>query len=68
MAGDHVDLHGVRVVENAVRQFANLRGHGSREEERLALSRQLLENAADIGQEAHVAHAVGLVQHEHFDV
>ena len=31
------------------------------------LRRQMLEDAPDVGQEAHVAHAVGLVQHQHFD-
>ena len=38
--------------------------HRGREEERLALGRQVLQDAADVGQEAHVEHAVGLVEDE----
>ncbi len=65
---DHADLDGDRVVQDAVRQPADVLRHGGREEQRLALRRHLLEDAADVGQEAHVAHAVGLVQHQHLDL
>ncbi len=66
--GQHVDLHDLGLVQDLVGQAADVGRHGGREEERLALGRQLPEDAADVGQEAHVAHAVGLVQHQHLDV
>ena len=39
-------------------------GQGGREEERLPLRREVPQHALDVGQEAHVEHAVGLVEHE----
>ena len=66
--GDHADLHGDRVLEDAVGQLADVLGHGGREKERLASRRHELQNAANVGQEAHVAHAIGFVQDQHLDV
>ena len=40
---------------------------GGREEQRLALIWAARHDLAHVGQEAHVEHAVGLVQHEHLD-
>ena len=39
-----------------------------REQQRLALGRGQVEQALDLGQEAHVGHAVGLVDHDDLDV
>ncbi len=66
--GDHADLNRDRIAQDAVRQLADVIRHGGREEQRLALDRHQFEDAADVGQEAHVAHAVGLVQHQHLDL
>ena len=44
------------------------RGHRRAEEQRLPLRRQILEHSADVGQEAHVEHAVGFVEHEMLDL
>ncbi len=66
--GNHADLHGDGVGEDAAGQLADLVGHGGREEEGLALRWHELQDAADVGQEAHVAHAVGFVQHQDLDV
>ncbi len=38
--------------------------HRRAEEERLPPRRDVAQHAADVGQEAHVEHAVGLVEHE----
>src|SRR4026208_1330081 len=34
----------------------------------MPFARDLLDDAADIGKEAHVEHAIGFVEHEEFDV
>ena len=60
------DLHRHRVAQHVLRQAADVGGHGGREQQGLALGRQVLQHAAHVGQEAHVKHAVGLVQHQHF--
>jgi hypothetical protein len=39
-------------------------GHRGAEEERLPLGRQVTQDLPDLGQEAHVEHPVGLVQHQ----
>ena len=41
--------------------------HGRREEQRLAGEGQKLADALDVGDEAHVEHAVGFVDHQHLD-
>ena len=45
----------------------DLRRHGGREEHGLAREGQQLADALDVGDEAHVEHAVGLVDHQHVD-
>ncbi len=65
--GDDADLHRHRVFEDCLRQLTDFIRHGGGEEQRLPLRGQQLEDAADVGQEAHIAHAVGLVQHQHLD-
>jgi hypothetical protein len=54
-------------VEEAGAESANGFGHGGAEEARLALAGQVLEDAFDVGEEAHVEHSVRLVQDEHAD-
>ncbi len=56
------------IVEDFIGQRADILGHGGREEERLPFGRQLLEDAANVGQKAHIAHAIGFIQHQHFDM
>lgn len=62
------DLHHVGVVEHVVGQVADLLGHRRREQQVLPVLGQRLQDAADVGQEAHVEHVVGLVEHEGLDV
>ncbi len=49
-------------------EFAGRPLERGREEERLAIRRRLADDAADRRLEAHVEHAVGLVEDEHTDV
>ena len=62
--GDRVHCHLGRVVEEGVHQLHDLGGHGGREEEGLLLLGEELQDPADVVDEAHVQHAVGLVQDE----
>ena len=61
-------LDGRRVLQQGVRERADLVGERRREQQRLPLLRQQREHALHVGQEAHVQHAVGLVEHEHLDL
>ena len=61
----HADLLGV--AQELLGELLNLRRHGCREEQRLARGRQKLADALDIGDEAHVEHAVRLVDDEVID-
>ncbi len=45
----------------------DLRRHGGREEQRLPARREQLADALDVGNEAHVEHAVGFVDHQDLD-
>src|SRR3954453_1640723 len=53
--------------QERVPQGLDLRRHRRREEERLPLRRQELANALDVRDEAHVEHAVGLVDDQDLD-
>src|SRR3546814_12309831 len=55
-------------LQELIGQAADLRRHGGREEQRLADLRQQADNALDVGHEAHVEHAVGLVDHQDLHV
>ncbi len=59
-----LEVDGDRLPEHLVRERGDFPRHGGAEEQRLALRGQLPQHAADVGQEAHVEHAVGLVEHE----
>jgi hypothetical protein len=58
------DLDGERIVQQAVGQRADLLGERRREQQVLAPRRQHREHAPDVADEAHVEHAVRLVEHE----
>ncbi len=58
-------VHGV--MDQGAGQGHHLGLHGGREEQRVALGRQLGDDALDVREETHVQHAVGLVEHEDFD-
>ena len=60
------DLH--RVVQHLVGEPRDLRRHGRREEQRLALLRQQRDDLPDVADEAHVEHAVGLVEDQDLDL
>ena len=53
-----IDRRGI--LEHLPRQLRDRPGHRRAEEQRLAARRDVPEDAADVGQEAHVEHAVGL--------
>jgi hypothetical protein len=57
--GPHRHAHVVR------RDLDDVGGHGGREQHGLAFARHQAKHVFDLGQEAHVEHAVGLVQHQH---
>ncbi len=61
------DLDRRRMVEQAVREPPDLVREGRREEQVLATCRQDREDLADVADEAHVEHPVGLVEHEDLD-
>jgi hypothetical protein len=56
-----------RVGRNWSARRSDLGRHGGREEQRLPRERQQLADALDVGDEAHVEHAVGLVDDEDLD-
>ena len=62
------DLDADGCVEQLVRELADVVGERGREQQVLALLRQQRDDAADVGQETHVEHAVGFVEHEDLDV
>jgi len=61
-----VDAH--RVQDHAPCQIDYLRRHCGRKEHRLPVPREKSEYSPDVRYEAHVQHAVGLVQHENLHV
>ena len=78
---DHEALHDVlggrgrrrhrdflRIAEEAVGQALYLRRHGRGEEQGLTQRRQGGDDALDVGDEAHIEHAVGFVDHQDLDV
>ena len=65
-AGGRLALHldGHRIAQHFRRQCRNRRRHRRTEKERLTPRRQIRQDAADLGKEAHVEHAIGLVENE----
>ena len=56
------------IVQHLPRECGDRRRHRRAEQKRLPLGRHHLENTLDVGQESHVQHPVGLVEHQEFDV
>ena len=77
---EHVVLHGVdrgggrghrvghRVGQEAADQLVHVTVEGGGEQQTLAVGRGLLQDRADDGEEAEVAHVVGLVEDRHLDL
>ena len=65
---DRRDRHGHGVAQQRVGEMADLLRHGRAEEHRLARLGQKPRDAADRLDEAHVEHAVGLVEDEELDL
>ena len=61
------DFDAHRRVQEFFGELGDLRRHGRREEQRLARERDHLADALDVGDEAHVEHAVGFVDDEDLD-
>ena len=59
----HFDALGI--VQKSLREAGDFRGHGGRKEQRLTRKGRQFENALDVGNEAHVEHAVGFIDHHH---
>ena len=66
--GRRRDGHQHGVVQDFGGQLGDVRGHRGREEERLPPCGQQRQDAADVVDEAHVQHAVGLVEDEEADL
>ncbi len=59
------DFDQRRLVQQAVGQCLDLVGERRREQQVLALRRQQLQHATNVVDEAHVEHAIGLVEHQY---
>ena len=59
-----VGAHEGRVVEVAARELDDLGRHRGREQHPVAVVAAGLDEPLDVGQEAHVEHLVGLVEHQ----
>ena len=62
--GGRVDLHHSHIVQQPVGDLLDLRRHGGREQQRLLFLGRFVDHPAHVVDEAHVEHAVGLVEHE----
>ena len=58
------DLDALGIVEELRRELLDRRRHGRREEQGLARLRKLRADFLDVGDEAHVEHPVGFVDHQ----
>ena len=65
--GPRSDFDQHRFCGRSANEILDLAGHGRREEEILATSRQCREDPADIGKESHVEHPIRLVENDYFD-
>jgi hypothetical protein len=73
--GDALDRGGYRrhgdagrIAQHGFGEFGDILRHGRREEQRLPLDRQFGDDLPDVVDEAHVQHAVGLVEYEELDL
>jgi len=62
------DFDQRRPVEQAVGEGFDFFGERGREQQVLALRRQLGQHALDVVDETHVEHAVGFIEHENFEL
>ena len=62
----HVDA--LRVAQQVMGEAAHVAGEGGAEHHGLAGRRHVFGDRRDVVDEAHVEHAVGFVEHQHFDV
>ncbi len=62
------DLDALRVLQQLGGEVGDVLGEGGREQQVLALGRQLGQDLLDVMDEAHVEHAVGFVEDEDFHV
>ena len=60
-------LHDVRILEDVIGEVPDLGRHRRREHEVLTLLRKPLQDPADVRQESHVEHVVGLVEDQCLD-
>ena len=58
------DLHRQGIVQQALGQSADIVRIGGREQKILTFLRQQFDDPANVGNESHVEHAVGLIQHQ----
>ena len=56
------------IAQHCVGELGDFLRHRRREEQRLPLLRQHGDDLLDVVDEAHVEHAVGFVEHQHFDL
>ena len=61
------DLHVLRVAHDLEREPHDIVRHRRREEQRLARVGHRRDDAAHVGPEPHVHHAIGLVEHQQLD-
>ena len=59
-----LDFDTFGIAQQVRGEGGDVRRHGGREQQRLALLRQQADDALDVVDEAHVEHAVGFVEHE----
>ena len=64
--GGFRDFDAHRIVQEVIGDALDFRRHGGREEQRLAREGHQFADALDVGNEAHVEHAVGFVDHQQF--
>ena len=65
--GGASDFDADRIVQERIDEAGDFGRHRRREEQRLAGERHQLADALDVGNEAHVEHAVGFVDDEDLD-
>ena len=66
IARGHFDFDGL--VQVGAAQLADFVAEGGREKQALPLDRQQPHDTVEVGQEAHVEHAVGFVEHQNADL